>query len=274
MNAARRSLHLLLTALGLSAVLCGARAATPAPEVALDALTSPELVARINGGSTTILVPIGGTEQNGPYMTLGKHNARVVELATRIAQRLGNAIVAPVIAYVPEGNIAPPTQHMRYAGTISVPVPVFEATLESAARSFRAAGFKDIVLLGDHGGYQSSLARVAAHLDKEWSASAVRVHAMPDYYRASTSTWNRTLQARGYSAAEIGVHAGLADTALSMAATPSVVRAEALQRARQPAAGRGVQGDPARASAKLGAIGVDAIVTATVMAIQQAVARH
>ncbi len=250
---------------------CVARAAPP---VMLEALTSPELAARVAQGATTILVPIGGTEQNGPYMTLGKHNARVQELATRIAQKLGNALVAPVIAYVPEGNIAPPTQHMRYPGTITVPERVFEATLESAARSFRAHGFRDIVFLGDHGGYQTSLAHVAARLDKEWAASAVRVHAMPDYYRAASAGWNRTLAARGFSAAEIGVHAGLADTSLSLAATPWVVRLDALRAAQHASAARGVEGDPTRASAELGEIGVDAIVASTVVAIQKAVARR
>ena len=249
-------------------------AALAASPVLLESLTSPEVAMRVAQGATTILIPIGGTEQNGPYMTLGKHNARVLELSTRIARKLGNALVAPVIAYVPEGNIDPPTQHMKFAGTISVPDRVFEATLEAAARSFRAHGFRDIVFLGDHGGYQASIARVAALLDKAWAATPARAHALPEYYRASSTSWNRTLAARGFSAAEIGVHAGVADTSLSLAATPSVVRIDALRHAEHPSSGRGVNGDPTRASTELGEIGVDAIVASTVVAIQRAVARH
>ncbi len=265
----------LLAALLWISVAPAVAAADPVPQaVLLESLTSPELAARVAAGTTTVLLPIGGTEQNGPYMTLGKHNARVVELATRIAQRLGNTLVAPVIAYVPEGSVSPPTQHMRYPGTLTIPAAAFEATLESAARSLRAAGFRDIAFLGDHGGYRASLARVAARLDKEWAASSVRVHAVPEYYRASSSEWDKTLAARGYSAREIGVHAGLADTSLSMAATPSVVRADALHRAEHPDAGRGVEGDPSRASAELGSVGVDAIVTSTVIALQHALARR
>jgi creatinine amidohydrolase len=260
--------------LAVTAMLLATQGASAAPPVLIESLTSPELAARVADGATTVLVPIGGTEQNGPYMTLGKHNARVLELSTRIAQALGNALVAPVIAYVPEGNIAPPTQHMRFPGTITVPERVFEATLESAARSFRAHGFRDIVFLGDHGGYQASLARVADRLDKEWASTPVRVHAMPDYYRASSRTWARTLAARGFSTAEIGVHAGLADTSLSLAATPSVVRLDALRHAEHPSKARGVEGDPTRASAELGEIGVDAIVATTTVAIRKAVARR
>ena len=96
-----------------------------------------------------MIVPIGGTEQNGPHMTLGKHNVRVKALSEKIARALGNAVVAPVIAYVPEGSVEPPTGHMRYPGTITVPPDVYRKVLESAARSFRLAGFRDIVFLGD-----------------------------------------------------------------------------------------------------------------------------
>ena len=102
-------------------------AAAAPTSVMLEELTSTELRDRIAGGATTVLVPIGGTEQNGPHMVLGKHNVRVHVLATRIAERLGNAVVAPVIAYVPEGAIDPPTSHMRWPGTISISETAFEA---------------------------------------------------------------------------------------------------------------------------------------------------
>jgi creatinine amidohydrolase/Fe(II)-dependent formamide hydrolase-like protein len=270
---------LALATLASFAAAVATAAPAPPPTVApaavtLDAMTSPELAARIAHGTTTVIVPIGGTEQNGPYMTLGKHNARVEALATRIAEALGNAVVAPVVAYVPEGTVSPPSGHMRYAGTVSVPERAFEATLEGIAASFRQHGFRDIVFLGDHGGYQASLARVAARLDKAWAASPARVHAIPEYYRASSTGFDRTLAARGYAAADIGAHAGLADTSLALASAPSVVRADALHAAANPAAAPGVAGNPARASAELGALGVDAIVASTVAAIRAAVARR
>src|SRR4051812_7191709 len=145
-----------------------------AATVFLDDLTSTEVAARVRAGTTTVLVPIGGTEQSGSHIALGKHNVRVRALAARIADALGNALVAPVIAYVPEGRIAPATGHMRYPGTISVSESSFEQTLDAAARSLRAHGFRDIVFLGDHGGYQKSERDVAARLTREWSASGVR----------------------------------------------------------------------------------------------------
>src|ERR1700754_1055339 len=100
--------------------------AAAAPTVWLDQLTWPELQAQIRAGKTTIIIPIGGTEQNGPHMTLGKHNARVALLSERIAAALGNALVAPVVSYVPEGGVSPPTAHMKFPGTITIPDQAFE----------------------------------------------------------------------------------------------------------------------------------------------------
>src|SRR5512139_1644658 len=106
-----------------------AHAATPAA-VMLEDLTWTELRDEIRSGKTVAIVPVGGTEQNGPHMALGKHNVRVKMLSERIARELGNAIVAPVVAYVPEGDVTPPTSHMRFTGTISVPDDVFRRVLD------------------------------------------------------------------------------------------------------------------------------------------------
>jgi len=249
----------------------GTAAAAPAPDsVVLDELTSPEVAMRIAGGTTTVIVPIGGTEQSGPYVTLGKHNARAQILSERIARALGDTLVAPVMAYVPEGSIEPPSAHMRFAGTISVPEPAFEAVLEGAARSLRRHGFRTIVLLGDHGGYQKSLGAVAARLDREWAATPVRVFAVSAYYRAAGTGFAAILAKRGFSAAEIGEHAGLADTSLTLALAPQLVRSEQLRGAPPPSVAQGVAGDPRRSSADLGQLGVDAIVADTVAAIRTA----
>ncbi len=250
-----------------------ALAATP-PTVLVEELTWTELRDDLRAGKTTLIIPCGGTEQNGPHMTLGKHNVRVKALSERIAQTLGNALVAPVIAYVPEGGVNPPTAHMRFAGTITVPDATFEKVLESAARSFRLHGFRDIVLLGDHGGYQKSLKAVADRLNREWAATGVRVHAIGEYYLAGETAYVQALRGRGYRDDEIGTHAGLADTSLALAVDARLVRTDRLQGGTASGRAEGVYGDPRRASAELGQLGVDAIVGATVTAIRNAVARR
>lgn len=259
--------------IALLAVTACAFAQAPAP-VFIEDLTSPELRRAIDAGRTTVLMPIGGTEQNGPHMTLGKHNARVRALAERIAQTLGNALVAPVVAYVPEGGVAPPQAHMRFPGTITVTDAAFETTLEYAARSFRLHGFHDIVFLGDHGGYQKDLKAVADRLNREWAATPVRVHAVEEYYRAAGPDFAKLLEKRGYRADEIGTHAALADTSLSLAVNPQSVRADQLQTAASGGRAAGVYGDPRRASAELGKAGADLIVEETVAAIRKAVAKR
>ena len=242
--------------------------------VFIEDLTSTEVAAQIHAGRTTALVPIGGTEQNGPLMALGKHNVRVRALTERIAAALGNALVAPVIAYVPEGGVDPPSSHMRFPGTITVPAATFESVLEYTARSLRAAGFRDIVFVGDHGGYQRSEEAVARRLDREWHGSAVRVHALPEYYRAAAVEFPATLEQRGYTRAEIGMHAGLADTSLALAIDPKLVRAGVLASGTALDAAHGVYGDPRRASADLGRSGVELIVQRSVEAIRRAVAQR
>jgi creatinine amidohydrolase len=240
----------------------------------LEELTWTELREEIGAGRTTIIIPIGGTEQNGPHMVLGKHNVRVKALAERIARALGNALVAPVLAYVPEGGTAPPTAHMRFPGTITMAEDTYAQVLDAAARSFRLHGFRDIVLLGDHGGYQKIDKAVAARLNREWAASKARVHAIDEYYQVTETGYPQALRRKGFSDDEIGLHAGLADTSLALAIDPRLVRSERLQAGQVAANADGVRGDPKRASAELGQLGVDMIVAQTVEAIRKATSRR
>ncbi len=267
------SIRLFLT--GTLLCLGSLAAAAAAPNtVFLEELTWTELRDQVQAGKTTVIVPVGGTEQSGPHIALGKHNVRVKVLAGRIAAGLGNALVAPVIAYVPEGSASPPAAHMRFAGTITLPEAAFETTLEYAARSFRQHGFRDIVLIGDHGGTQKSLARVAARLNREWAGTSVRVHAVEEYYRAVDVDYAQALKRQGFRDDEIGSHAGLADTSLALAIDPHLVRAERLQNGAPPGVAEGVHGDPRRSSAAAGQVGVDLIIARTSEAIRRDVARR
>ena len=266
--------RLFIATFALALVTLAAVAAAQAPpSVFVEELTWTELRDQVRAGATTIIVPIGGTEQNGPAMVLGKHNLRVKVLSAKIAAGVGRTLVAPVLAYVPEGNVNPPTAHMRFPGTITIPDAAFESTLEYAARSFRQHGFRDIVLLGDHGGYQKNMIRVADKLNREWAAAPVRVHALTEYYRVVDADYPAALKRHGFRDAEIGTHAGLADTSLSLAVDPHIVRVERM-RADTLGPDQGVHGVPGRSTAEAGQLGVDLIVSHTVAAIRQALARR
>lgn len=249
--------------------LCTALLAQAAPDsVFIEDFTSPELREALKAGSTSVLVPVGGTEQSGPHLVLGKHNQRVRLLAERVARTLGQTLVAPVLAYVPEGSIAPPASHMRWAGTISIPEATFEALLESAALSLRVHGFTRVLFIGEHGGYHRSLQRVQARLQKAWAGTPAQAWHVQAYYRAAQVDFANELQRRGFRRDEIGTHAGLLDTSLSLALVPAQVRRDKLA----PQAD-GVVGDPRRADAELGRVGAEIIVRETVAEIRKLTAR-
>jgi creatinine amidohydrolase/Fe(II)-dependent formamide hydrolase-like protein len=244
-----------LMAIASIACLCdGTPALTQAPSlpradsVFLEDLTWMEVRDAIARGTTTIIIPTGGTEQNGPHIVLGKHNFLVKYKAGEIAKQLGNTLVAPVVAYVPEGDVNPPTGHMRYAGTITTPQDVFIKVLEYAARSFRQHGFVDIALVGDSGGNQEGQRLVAEALNKEWSQTRARVHHVNAYYPGRGDDW---VVSQGVSAEDVGTHAGTHDTASLMYINPSLLRVDRLVVGKS-GDGQGHTGNPARATALFG----------------------
>jgi len=266
----RKTLNIILIVMSALSSIVSLPAWSKSDSVFLEDLTWTEVRDDIHAGKTTIIIPVGGTEQSGPHMAVGKHNVRVKALAGKIAQALGNALVAPVIAYVPEGSISPPAGHMRFAGTISVSDDAFKGILDGAARSFKQNGFIDVVLIGDHGGYQSLLKVVAARLNRDWRATPARAHFIAEYYQAADADFNRALRAKGLSDAQIGVHAGTADTSLTLAIDPTLIRQNEMLRDPPEGKANGVAGDPRPSSAALGQLGVDLIVSKSVAAIRTA----
>ncbi len=262
-------MNLLRSTVGLVlSLLLGHAGAAPA-SIFLEDLTTAQVAEALQQGTSTIIIPVGGTEQSGPHLTLGKHNVRVRLLAEKIAQQLGHTLVAPVVAYVPEGRIDPPTEHMRFAGTISIPEPVFTALLEGATRSFWQHGFRDVVLIGDHGGYQAAMKALAGRLAASGAKTGRRVVFVDAYYRATQTTFVDKLRAQGLTAQQIGSHAGSADTALQMALALQTVLPEFFDQAAREGFKGGTIGDPRAASAALGQAGVDAVVRESVAAIRQ-----
>lgn len=148
----------------------------------IEEMTWMEVRDALADGMTTVIVGTGGVEQNGPYVASGKHNFVLTATTEAIARELGNALVAPIVKFVPEGDIDPPSGHMRYHATISVTQETFEALLTDIAGSFAAHGFTDIVLIGDSGGNTRGMENVAAALNAVWADRPARVHHIPEYY--------------------------------------------------------------------------------------------
>src|SRR5436305_15127024 len=124
-----RAVIIPLLCLAVMTAGAGARGQTEG-SVFIEDLTWTELRDKIAAGKTVAIVPIGGTEQNGPHMAIGKHNLRVKLLAGKIAATLGTALVAPVLAYVPEGEVDRPSGPLRFPGTLTGSEDTCENTIE------------------------------------------------------------------------------------------------------------------------------------------------
>lgn len=230
-------------------------------------MTWVEVRSAIAHGYTTVIVPSGGIEQNGPHMILGKHDYIVRWAAARIAAELGQTLVAPVIPFVPEGGYAPPEGHLRFPGTIGISEQAFAAVLDGIARSLKAGGFKTICFIADHGGSVKPQAEVAARLLKEWAPEGVRVIDVSDYY--ADAAQNEFLKAQGETSAAIGLHAGISDTSELMAVHPAGVDLGRFASAPFTLEPNGVSGDPLKASAERGRALLDIKVKAAVRQIGQ-----
>ncbi len=231
---------------------------THAPDtVFIDELTWEETRDALKAGKTTVIIPTGGTEKNGYHMVLGKHNYVVTHAANVMARRLGNALVAPVIQYVPEGD--PDRQNQ---GAITLPSPAYDMLLDAAARSLKAHGFTEILFIGDSGGNQAGMTAVAAKLNEEWAQAGTRVYGLTDYYNVGRDNYRAWLMAAfGYDDDVVGSHAGISDTSQMLHVYPAGVR-KAQILPWGGAKDSGVTGDPSRATAEIGRMGIEFKVNA------------
>ena len=233
---------------------------TKAPDtVFIDELTWEETRDAMKAGKTVFIVPIGGTEKNGYHMVMGKHNYTVTHAANVMARKLKNALVAPVIQYVPEGD--PDRQN---PGGISLPSPAYDLLLDATARSLKAHGATDILFIGDSGGNQAGMTAVAAKLNEEWQGGTTKVYALTAYYEDGRVHYRAWMQAAfGYNDDLIGSHAGISDTAQMLHVNPAGVRKNMMMAWGGPK-DSGVSGDPMKATAEIGRMGIEFTVNAAI----------
>jgi creatinine amidohydrolase len=231
---------------------------TQAPDtVFIDELTWEETRDALKAGKTTVIVPTGGTEKNGYHMVLGKHNYVVTYAANVMARRLKNALVAPTVQYVPEGE--PDTS---VPGEISLPSPAYDMLLDAAARSLKVHGFTDILFIGDSGGNQAGMTAVANKLNEEWKDSGTKVYALTDYYNTGRDHYRAWLLAAfGYDDTTVGSHAGISDTSQMLFVRPTGIRKDMVKPWGGPQ-DSGVSGDPAKSTAEIGKMGIEFKVNA------------
>lgn len=198
----------------------------PSQSVWIEELTYMEVRDRIANGSTTAIIATGGIEENGPYLATGKHNYILQAICPAIARDLGNALCAPIVAFVPEGDLDPPSGAMHFPGTFGVRDETYAALLDDIATSLKLHGFTDIVFVGDSGGNQRGMQAVAETLNDRWSDSGARAHFIGEFYSPG---WENTEQ---YTEKVLGVaetkrdghHDDMWVTAMMMVTDPESVR--------------------------------------------------
>ena len=198
----------------------------PAPDTTwIEEMTWMDVRDALKAGKTTAIVPTGGMEPNGPWLVTGKHNYVLRTNCDAIARKLGDALCAPIVPFVPEGNIDPPSGHMRSPGTISMREETYQALLTDIAHSLKVHGFRNIIFIGDSGGNQAGQKAVADRLTAQFAGAAF-VATIPGYYTAPPGTPNvlRTLGVTKDGMPNDGLHDSPGITLNMMLTDPDSVR--------------------------------------------------
>ncbi len=257
-------------------------AARKAPLVEFEMMTWPEVKQALADGKTTALFYTGGTEQRGPQNVNGGHTLMAREIVRTIALRLGNAIAMPVLPYTPNNASA------DLPGTIGLTPELLGQILERVSEQAIATGFKNVVIMGDHGGGQpQTYADVARKLDAKYAPQGKHVFYCDEVYAKAQGDFDKWLQEHGYPSS---AHAGIPDTStmLYLGGDKGWVRKDLIataegdpvpppgQRGRgraqdpnaPPRKNNGITGDARRSTAALGKMAFDIKIDYAVRQIQ------
>ena len=176
----------LFAASTLCSTLALAQTAAPvdvANIVDMELLTHAELSQKLKDGWTSVLLAAGGTEERGPQDVLGGHTMMAHSHAAMIARKLGKTLVAPVLPIAVNATGLNANREMAdQPGAMQMPAEVFKQVQLAEIDSLARSGFKDIYVMGDHGGGQNEMKEAADEMDKKWSAKGTRAYYVSDFY--------------------------------------------------------------------------------------------
>jgi creatinine amidohydrolase/Fe(II)-dependent formamide hydrolase-like protein len=251
---------LMLIAGGTASLILTAGPARAAPcaqtnLVEFEKMTWVEVKCEIAAGKTTALIYTGGVEERGPQNANGGHNLIAHATVEAIARKLGNAIFLPVLPYTPN-DVEP------IPGTIGITNELLAALLQRITEQAFLNGFRNVILMGDHGGGQPEVyEEVANKLNARYGA--LRVFYCDQVYRPANDAFDQYLVQHGYP---LGLHGYLFDTSemlyldkdntwvrrdlVPSAVGDPVVDGKVLVGPQSPY--NGIQGDARRSTAELG----------------------
>ena len=249
-----------------------ARNPIPTPNtVWMEEMTWMDVRDALAAGKTTAIIATGGMEPNGPWLATGKHNYVLQSNCEAIARALGNALCAPIVKFVPEGRVDPPSGHMTSPGTISMREETFRAVLADIGASLKAHGFKTIIYIGDSGGNQAGQRYVADSLNTLWHADPMVLHIQEYYDYAAVARYMADHGIKEDTAMADHMHDDPIITLNMYMTDPNSVRYDARVKAKK-ATINGISIADKKKNQELGKAIVDFRAATTVAAIGSAVA--
>ncbi len=240
----------------------------------LEEMTWMDVRDAMKAGKTTMIIATGGIEPNGPWLALGKHNYVLTANCDAIARKLGNALCAPIVKFVPEGNYETRGGHMATVGTITLTEEVYAGLLTDIVRSFKAHGFENIIMIGDSGGNGRGMGAVATKLSAEWGGKPLVAH-IPEHY--TYSVVSKEMASRKLVVEPEGQGDGLHDDPIismnMFVADPKSIRYDERVKAKK-ATINGVSLADRKKTLAIGKAIVDFRATYTANAIQKAIAAN
>ena len=271
--------------LALASLIVFAQRAQTEDRIEIELMTYPEIYSAIHEqGKTTILIYNGGTEQRGPHAVLGGHTLMARAIAPMIARKLGNALVAPVLPFSvnPAGGVDP-----KMPGSVALAPELFQKVNEAVVDSMVKNGFKNVVLMGDHGGGQEELNKLADILDAKYRSQGVHVLFCGDVYEKSRRELAEWLTSKGLP---LSNHAGITDTSTMLYLQPGneqwvrniykttpgdpVLPPGQRPDPRTPRVNNGVTGDPRPSTPEIGKLVVEMKVNNAVAQIKKLIAEN
>ncbi len=228
-------------------------------DVLMERMTSPRIREAMAAGADTALVMLGSTEQHGPHLPISSDALIAQWIGIRIATRLGNTLLAPVI------RPGCSDHHMAFAGTISLSGETLKAILRDYTASLVKHGFKKIIIITVHGGNMPPMVELAPELARTYPK--VEIHVMTRAEPMLESVW-RVCDRRGIDRLAGGAHAGEVETSMLLAGAPELTEldraapglkaeyasyaAKAHAEGLQAVTPNGILGDPTDATADAG----------------------
>lgn len=158
---------------------------------------------------TTVLLPMGCTEQHGYHLPLSTDTLTAEYVSHKVAAQVG-CVVAPSIPYTFSGGELP--------GTVNVTTQILGLYIRDICRSFAEMGFRRVVIVLGHGGsenlrdIQESL-KMFLRLEKGYKQFNIDVAGIWNM----SPTWLKSMQEHNY-------HADIIETSMILHIKPQLVR--------------------------------------------------